>query len=230
MTKEANLNPNDNFFYGTIFSYSSLFVLWFGMYLRMIYSKSNTDFMYKFALLAFFCICVSFRMWLDLKYKCEPSGLNQGTMLYFKSLASTVYLLFPLGVVQKLTTMDGILAPFANTIGFMAVYSKIQPPLNRLIQSYKNSKSSLTPEENIYFEIMTNKLDILINALTPSSLDNQNSILDKLNLSKRSSEEDIATIKTMTRIRYLIAEAVWFVFSAFLVLTNLKLYLKSYTC
>jgi len=77
---------------------------------------------------------------------------------------------------------------------------------------------------------MTNKLDILINALTPSSLDNQNSILDKLNLSKRSSEEDISTIKTMTRIRYLIAEAVWFVFSAFLVLTNLKLYLKSYTC
>lgn len=230
MTKQAISNPNDNFFYGTIFSYSSLFVLWLCAYLRIIYSKSNTAFMYKIALLAFFCICISFRMWLDLKYKCEPSGLNQGTLLYFKSLVSTLYLLFPLGIVQKLTTMDGVLSPFANTIGFMAVYSKIQPPLNRLIQSYKNSKSSLTPEENIYFEMMTNKLDILINALTPSSLDDQTTILDKLNLSRRSSKEDIATIKTMTRIRYLIAEAVWFVFSAVLVLTNLNLYLKAYTC
>lgn len=230
MTKQSNPNPDDNFFYGTVFSYSFLFVMWFGMYLRMIYSKSNTVFMYKFALLTFFCICISFRIWLDLKYKCEPSGLNQGTTLYFKSLASTVYLLFPLGIVQKLTTMDGVLSPFANTIGFMAVYNKIQPPLNRLIQSYKNTKSSLTPEENIYFEMMTNKLDILINTLTPSSLDNNNSILDKLNLSKQSSKEDIATIKTMTKIRYLIAEAIWFIFSAFLVLTNLKLYLKAYTC
>jgi hypothetical protein len=224
-------NPDENFFYGTIFSYGVLLTIWFLAYMRMVYSKSNDSFLYKAGILIIFVLCFSFRIWLDFRYKCEINDTRQSFILYLKSLASSVFLLSPMGIVQKLTTMDGFLAPFANTIGYLAIRSKIKQPLRRLIQSYKNTKSSLTQEENIYFETMTNNLDILINLLSPSNLNSDTSILDKLNLlSSTDHADDLNTVKTMTNIRFLISEALWFIFSAIITFTNVKLFVKSYSC
>ena len=226
-----NPNPDENFFYGTIFSYGILLSIWFLAYMRMVYSKSNDSFMYKASVLIIFIMCFSFRLWLDFRYKCEINDTRQSFILYIKALASSVFLLSPMAIVQKLTTMDGFLAPFANTIGYLAVRSKIKHPLHRLIQTYKNTKSSLTQEENIYFEMMTNNLDILINLLSPSNLNSDQSILDKLNLlSSTNHEEDLKIVKTMTNIRFLISEALWFLFSAIITLTNIKMFVKSYNC
>ena len=136
-----------------------------------------------------------------------------------------------MGILQKLTTIQDFLSPFANTIGYLLVYSKIKKPLHRLIQSYKNKKSNLTPEENVYFEMMTNHLDILINILTPSNLSSDISVLDKLNLNTSDAfSDDIQTIKRMTNIRFLIAEAVWFVLASIITYSNILLYVKSYRC
>lgn len=224
-------NPNDNFFYGTLFSYNGLFLIWFLTYLRLIYTKTNDSFLYKFGLILFFVLCISFRIWLDLKYTCEPSNTNDSFYLYMKSVLSSLYLLFPMGILQKLTTIQDFLSPFANTIGYLLVYSKIKPPLHRLIQSYKNKKTNLTPEENVYFEMMTNHLDILINILTPSNLSSERSVLEKLNLNSSDTfSDDIQIIKKMTNIRFLIAEAIWFILASIITYSNILLYIKSYTC
>lgn len=224
-------NPNDNFFYGTLFSYNGLFIIWFLTYLRMVYSKTNDSFLYKLGLLLFFILCISFRLWLDLKYTCEPISTSDSFSLYMKSLLSSMYLLFPMGILQKLTTIQDFLSPFANTIGYLLVYSKIKAPVHRLIQSYKNKKSNLTPEENVYFEMMTNHLDILINILTPSNLSSDTSVLDKLNLNTSEAfSDDIQIIQRMTNIRFLIAEAIWFVLASIITYSNILLYIKSYRC
>jgi len=224
-------NPDENFFYGTIFSYGILLSIWFLAYMRMVYSKSNDSFLYKAGILVIFVLCISFRLWLDFRYKCEETETTKSFLLYLKALGSSVFLLTPMGIIQKLTTFDGFLAPFANTIGYLAIRSKIKNPLHRLIQSYKNTKSSLTQEENIYFEMMTNNLDILINLLSPSNLNSDESILHKLNLLVSTDHEhDLNIVKTLTNIRFIISEGIWFIFSAIVTLMNIKLFLRSYNC